>query len=393
MNTVYKNKRLRQFMKKILRFGWRAINYFRRKLRHPLTNSDPNQRIDWRPQQATGPLPAGLTPNYGKACNFDLTPEAIEAESKSPRFATLEQFFRSFPPNSLLSDTSRALLYHLVLAKRPERLLEIGTYQAGTSQVLATALNRVGSGTLYTIDPFGRDICPPIIRGWPQALQQQVRFYPFDSGIFFDKVIHDGITFDMIFIDGNHEVEYAAFDLACSARVIERGGLVVLDNVSQPGPRHATLQFMRANPEWRPLHTLDNGFPGTDFFLIQAPASFIVGDVPRSFGSLKYEPGGEVHSIELEIEGEAEGTIVLTVYGRAFGYEGLPEEVSRSQNFPVRAGARPVILRLDQPLACVTARDAIRIFEIEIILAYAPTRQSERLHLRSAPRAAPAERM
>lgn len=380
-------------MKKILLFGWRAINYFRRKLRRLVTNSDHNQQIDWRPQQTTWPSGAGLTPDYGEGCNFDLTPEAIEAASKSPQFAALEQFFRSFPPNSLLSDTSRALLYHLVLAKRPTRLLEIGTYQAGTSQVLATALNRVGSGTLYTIDPFGRDICPPIIAGWPQALQHHTRFYPFDSGIFFDKVIHDGIMLDMIFIDGNHEIEYAAFDLACSARVIEKGGLVVLDNVNQPGPRHATLQFMRANPEWRPLHTLDNGFPGTDFFLIQAPASFIVGDVPRSFGSLTYQPGGEVHSIEVEIEGEAEGTILLTIYGRAFSYEGLPEEVSRSQSFPVQAGDRRVTLRLDQHLACVTARGAIRKFAIEIILTYAPARQNERLHLRSAPRVAPAERL
>jgi len=379
-------------MKKIPQFRRRAINYIRRKLSRRVANDDNNQRIDWRPQKATQPPGAGLTPSYGEGCNFDLTPEAIEAASKSPQFAVLQQFFRSFPPHSLLSDTSRALLYHLVLAKRPGRLLEIGTYQAGTSQVLAAALNRVGSGMLYTIDPFGRDTCPPIIRRWPEALQDHVRFYPFDSGILFDKAIHDGIMLDMIFIDGNHEIEYAAFDLACSARVIERGGLVVLDNVSQPGPRYATLQFMRANPEWRPLHTLDNGFPGTDFFLLQAPASFIVGDVPRSFGSLNYKPGGEIHSIELEIEGEAEGTILLTVYGRAFVYEGPPEEVCRSQSFPVQTGARRAILRLDQPLTCVTAPDAIRVFAIEIVLAYAPARQGERLHLRSVPRVAPAQR-
>jgi len=380
-------------MKKIPQFRRRTINYIRRKLSRRVTNDDNNQRIDWRPQKATQPPSAGLTPDYGEGCNFDLTPAAIKAASKSPQFAVLEQFFHLFPPKSLLSDISRALLYHLVLATRPERLLEIGTYQAGTSQVLATALNRVGSGMLYTIDPFGRDICPPIIRRWPKALQDHVRFYPFDSGIFFDKVIHDGVMLDMIFIDGNHEIEYAAFDLACSARVIERGGLVVLDNVDQPGPRHATLQFMRANPEWHALHALDNGFPGTNFFLLQAPASFIVGDVPRSFGSLDYKPGGEIHSIELEIEGEAEGTIDLTVYGRAFVYEGPPEEVCRSQSFPVQAGARRAILRLDQPLTCVTAPDAIRFFRIEIILAYRPVRQGERLHLRSVPRVAPAKRL
>ena len=230
---------------KIMQFGRRAINYIRRKLSGRVTSDDNYRRIDWRTQKATQPPGADLTPRYGEGCNFDLTPEAIEAARKSAQFAVLEQFFRSFPPNSLLSDTSRALLYHLVLAKRPGRLLEIGTYQAGTSQVLATALNRVGSGVLYTIDPFGRDSCPPIIRDWPQALQEHVRFYPFDSGIFFDKVIHDGMMLDMIFIDGNHEIEYAAFDLACSARVIERGGLVVLDNVKSTGP----------TPRHPPIHT------------------------------------------------------------------------------------------------------------------------------------------
>lgn len=56
-------------------------------------------------------------------------------------------------------------------------------------------------------------------------------------------------------------------------------------------------------------------------------------------------------------------------------------------------GARQTILRLDKPLACVTPKDAIRNFQIEIILAYVPAQQSEQLHLRSVPRVAPAERL
>jgi hypothetical protein len=77
-----------------------------------------------------------------------------------------------------MSDESRAFLHHLIVMRRPERVLEIGTYDAGTAEVTARALWEVGHGHLETIDPFGGERCPPIIDSYPPELQGRISFFP-----------------------------------------------------------------------------------------------------------------------------------------------------------------------------------------------------------------------
>ena len=51
-------------------------------------------------------------------------------------------------------------------------------------------------------------------------------------------------------IDGNHDYEYALFDLQMAARLVRPGGVVVMDNSEQSGPFKAARLFLAANPAW-----------------------------------------------------------------------------------------------------------------------------------------------
>lgn len=73
----------------------------------------------------------------------------------SPEFHSVFEAYRDYPENSLLNPYDRALLYFLVKALGAVRVLEIGTYLGGTTEVLARALG--GRGSLVSADPGSGD--------------------------------------------------------------------------------------------------------------------------------------------------------------------------------------------------------------------------------------------
>ena len=235
---------------------------------------------------------------YAAGESYPITAAGLDEWRRSSAFKKLTAAYREYPKHSLISDESRALLHHLVVMQRPARVLEIGTFSVGTTEVFARALWEVGSGHIDTIDPYGAERCPPLIERLPAELRERISFFPVNSASYFDAEISLNRGFDLVFIDGNHEFEYALFDLMCTARLIVPGGLVVLDNVDQPGPRFATKMFLDHNPDWHDvagvLSRLDPGdplaapvpsFPHTNLYLIAAPPYHLVGAEPRSFGS------------------------------------------------------------------------------------------------------------
>jgi len=327
-----------------------------------------------------------------------------------PLFQRLVDFFGSYPVHSLLSSASRALLYNLVLAQRPQAVLEIGTYLAGTTEVLARALWEVGAGHLDTIDPFGAETVPPVIAGWPADLRSRVTFHPVDSGMFFCNAIPAAKSYDLIFIDGNHELEFAYFDLLCAARISRPGGIVVLDNVDQPGPKFASRMFLTANPDWtdfgdavaqldisEPLQPPVPAFPETVFYVLRAPSYYSVSAIPRSFGSLASDQP-DLALIELELARPARGRVHIQAYSRTFGLP-IPEELQAAESFPIDvpnpARSGPVGFDLSRPLhSSLTPEDAGVPLQrrIEVILAFTSDDPDARLALKAPPRHYPARR-
>lgn len=341
-----------------------------------------------------------LTAMYQPGERFDITADGLNAWQQSAAYQRVFGSYRNYPERSLQSDEARALLHHLIVMRKPERALEIGTYEAGTTEVLARAMWEADRGHLDTIDPFGGERCPPLIAKFPAKLQERITFLAMNSGSYFDRAMARGMLYDFIFIDGNHEFEYALFDLMCAARLIRPGGLVVLDNIEQPGPRLATKMFLESHPQWNdvadvvrkinpaaPFMMPQPSFPDTKFYLLEAPPFYGVGDEPRSFGSSDVDKA-EVHGIDLELASPARGKLHIHVFARTFGLS-PPEELDCQMVVDLDTSERRVRIPLDRPLRSTHLKDGLPR-RVEIILAF-PGDQA--LALTSPPAPYPAQRL
>ena len=227
-------------------------------------------------------------------------PSDIANLVSSQAYGDALRYFSTYPPRSILSDHSRAVIYTLIRTMRPEIVAEVGTMYAGTAEVMARALWENGTGIVHTTDPLGGDRCPQIIASWPQELQRLTRFYALNSMDFFHHLDRQRVTLDLVLVDGNHDFEFALFDLQMSARLLRPGGIVIMDNAEQTGPFKASQLFLTNNREWRELgsavasHTPSAPFdsarasiPWTSFVILQAPNHIPVGEDFRSWGQVR----------------------------------------------------------------------------------------------------------
>ncbi|MCH9634272.1 MAG: hypothetical protein S4CHLAM7_10180 [Chlamydiae bacterium] len=137
------------------------------------------------------------------------------------------------------------MLYHLIKILKPKTSLEIGTYKGLTAFIIGSALSENEEGHLIKIDPYAeQNSSPKTISEFPNHISTRITQQPLSSALFFQHLLQHPMMFDFILIDGNHEFEFALFDLMCSARFINPNGIVVLDNIDQIRPRKATQEFL-----------------------------------------------------------------------------------------------------------------------------------------------------
>lgn len=184
----------------------------------------------------------------------------IEAYAKSAEYVSLTREFEA-REGKMIGPEEAAMIYGLILHLKPKLSLEIGTFFAGTTQLMAQALSVCGSDSrMITVDPFGADRVPGIIKTWPAQLQEHVDFFPWNSMQLFVSLDVEGMPkgynspFGLIFVDGNHDFEYALFDIIRSADHLKPNSAIVIDNLEQAGVRAALVQFMRYNPAWQFLY-------------------------------------------------------------------------------------------------------------------------------------------
>ena len=67
------------------------------------------------------------------------TPATLEELHESAFYAEAVAYFTDYPTRSLMSDHSRATLYSIIKVRRPTYIAEIGTFRAGTTEVMARA--------------------------------------------------------------------------------------------------------------------------------------------------------------------------------------------------------------------------------------------------------------
>lgn len=252
----------------------------------------------------------------------------------SAEFAAATGFFADNPAiaRSLVSAQAQALLYCLLRNLRPDHVFEIGTYRAGTTEAICRALHANGRGRVHTADPFADAHVGAVFKQWPPALLRHVQLYPLDSMAFYSMQERNGVRPGLVFVDGNHDYEFALFDIGCAARALTPGGFIFVDNVAQVGPFFAARDFLSTNAGWRALgspaddYDRDRAFDrrraavaGTDFMVLRAPASYWIDERPRNFGLIRWGRNS-IRGVRCKVLPlRRPGKLVVQVVFRGFG--------------------------------------------------------------------------
>jgi predicted O-methyltransferase YrrM len=263
---------------------------------------------------------------------------------QSPEFAKTKKFFAESPSaaRTLSSIASQALLYSVVRNVCPHHIFEIGTFNGGVSEALARGIQQNGYGTLHTGSPFDAARFLPIYHQWPQLLRRQVRYYQVDSMAFLMRLDRQGIRPDIVYIDGNHDLEFVTFDLQASARRLRPGGFIFVDGVTQAGPYLAAMDFAASHPEWPMCGTrsgskdatkaFDRGraiIDDTDLIAFRAPANYFLGRRPMTFGESSW-PRPTINGIKLSIAIPNRGKLHLQCILRAFSEASIEEVIGEA---------------------------------------------------------------
>ena len=282
----------------------------------------------------------------------------------TPEFQEALKQVGDYPPRSMTFPVFRALTYLLIRVLRPQSVVEIGTMYAGTSELFAAALMANGYGMLTTIDPFGGDRVPGILNAWPVELRRFVDYRAINSMELFSELASHNQRPDFIFVDGNHEYEYALFDLLSAARSIRREGVVIMDNYDLPGVIGACRSFETENAAWQPIRFCAHPAFGSRedrmrldglYRIYVAPSSISVGIRPVEFFSGNLHADG-VRGFRLELaEPSPEGRLYYQIYLRIYPWDlhlgvGEIEEFGANGSVSLAAGITQTDILLNVPL-------------------------------------------
>lgn len=279
----------------------------------------------------------------------------IEAIINSAEYAQAGSLVHSnsFWSDAITSPYGAALIYNLIINYKLRDLAEIGSFRGKTSYLMAHALEANGAGHLHTVGPYDSHHFLPLYKKWPRELKARTTFHPVNSAEFFSSAIPADQRFDLVFVDGNHDYEYALFDIQCAAHRLRPGGFIVVDNIEQAGPASAVVQFLRDNPGYEDLSVsplkdfpriaYDKSrapIPGTAFVVIRSPKNLSVSRRARTFGTIAW-PRNVVSAVATSSQEEVTVQCVL----RSFGPGALYEEMAIASgagtvcfNPPLRVG-------------------------------------------------------
>lgn len=277
----------------------------------------------------------------------------IPAIMQSSEYRRAAELFPKYPfgTDPLISWYALSLLYATIRNQHPNCIAEVGSYKGGTSRVMAQALDSNCKGTLHTIGPFDSHHFLPNYEKWPKQIKARTTFHPVSSMDFFIKAEAQRLQFDLVFIDGNHDYEFALYDILSAARRMTPGGFIFVDNISQAGPYFAAIDFLALHPHWlrcdgpgpdKPPHLAYDrartSIAPVDFIILRAPRIFAVGARPHTFGPLPW-PSQQVAGVRLPtVNVESAGTLWVQCVLRGFGQTHLAE-VTTAASATVAAGS------------------------------------------------------
>src|SRR6185295_9731046 len=223
-------------------------------------------------------------------------------------------------------------------------------------------------------------------------------------------------SYDLVFVDGDHDFESVAFDLQRASSIVVPGGFVLLDDADQPGVREAALRFLADCPDWKVLGRLSAemlrqssiiefyraamSVEGTALWCLRSPDFIPLTNRLVTFGNFPFA-GDEVHGIEFKIKPDAlptrSGALHYKVYLRALPYSyssgPVPLEYAVVGEAPIaslESGTDRTVLRFQNPMQQLRGLAHMSDYSklVEIFLKYIPDSASpERLSIIDRPTA------
>ena len=120
------------------------------------------------------------------------------------------------------------LLKMLVTMIRPKNILEVGTFSGYSAICMAEGLEEGGMVYTFEINDEMEDFTRSWIEKSPVA--DRIRFIIGDANIEASRL---GVTFDMVFIDGDKRTYRVAYEMALG--VVRPGGFILADNTLWDG--------------------------------------------------------------------------------------------------------------------------------------------------------------
>jgi hypothetical protein len=292
-------------------------------------------------------------------------------------------------------------MYHLVKAVKPDLMAEIGTYYAGTTEIIARALLANGDdGKIVTIDPYGADRVPGILQEWPEQLRRHVIYSPANSMQFFIELDEIKPQLDMVFIDGNHTYGFASYDLNMAAKWVRPGGIIVMDDFDQPGVYWATKHFLELNPGWRevggafdafnpvsPFTSMRPSIENTEYLILAAPVHIEVGANPAVLEYPNFKQPG-ISAFTLNVSPDSgSGRLHAKIFLRSFYHDpadGDAEQLDMTLSTAIEASAGDTAVTFEKPF--VSTRDPLKSYrQVEITLLWEPDDGATPLRLTRRP--------
>lgn len=121
-------------------------------------------------------------------------------------------------------------LYGVVQKHRPRVVAEIGmAYGVSSLTILSALRNNGDGGRLISIDPYigwstGRIVALNQVRRAGFEDTHQHLYEPSYSGL--PRLLHDGTPIDLVYIDGNHNFDYAFTDFFLADKLVKKKGVI-----------------------------------------------------------------------------------------------------------------------------------------------------------------------
>lgn len=164
---------------------------------------------------------------------------------------------------SMMTPRERLLLYTLTLCLNPKRYLEIGSFEGGSALIVCSALDTLNNaaGRIFMVDPAFR----LTEETWDCIKHRATRIERESPGALAEAHRLAGGSFDLVLVDGAHEVAAAVSDIISVYKYVSPGGLVVVHDYSNIEVRDAVDYVLRQGQYTDVGLICDDTFYGGEF--------------------------------------------------------------------------------------------------------------------------------